>query len=297
MAFTHFLYHRGCIDGLGAAYSYWRKEGRNATFFKAVNYNDDPMLVLSLVGKEDNVIVADFCYSYEVFQKLREWCQGEITVLDHHLSRREDFKKAAETLGVKGVFDIEHSGAMIAWNYFHPGIEAPLLIKIVEDRDMWWFKIPETKAVTAALWSYPLDFERWFNFESRIPDLVFEGNVLLRAQDSTISFMVKRAFKFQLGEYEIPIVNSPNMRSEIAQALVESDKKIPFAACYWEDETTRHWSLRSREGGVDVSKVAEKYLNGGGHAAAAGGSSTSLITLKEFSEITQAMALEERVSG
>ena len=43
----------------------------------------------------------------------------------------------------------------------------------------------------------------------------------------------------------------------------------PFAACYYETAKGRVYSLRSREGGVDVSVIASLF-GGGGHKNAAG---------------------------
>ena len=43
----------------------------------------------------------------------------------------------------------------------------------------------------------------------------------------------------------------------------------PFAACYWDTEGARVFSLRSADDGLDVSEIAKQY-GGGGHVRAAG---------------------------
>ena len=59
--------------------------------------------------------------------------------------------------------DDERSGAMLAWEYFHPDKPAPMLIMHIDDRDRWQFKLAGSKEFNAALRSYePWSFEQWF---------------------------------------------------------------------------------------------------------------------------------------
>jgi len=77
---------------------------------------------------------------------------ASILILDHHKTAMEDLQ------GFEGaVFDMERSGAMITWNHFFPNLEAPRLIDHIQDRDLWQFKIPRTREVQAAIFSYPYD--------------------------------------------------------------------------------------------------------------------------------------------
>ena len=49
------------------------------------------------------------------------------------------------------ILDNDKSGALIAWEYFHPSVELPLVIKHIDDRDRWQFKIEGSKEIHAAL--------------------------------------------------------------------------------------------------------------------------------------------------
>ena len=51
------------------------------------------------------------------------------------------------------IHDDNKSGAMLAWEYFHPGTEVPMFIKLIDTRDRWVFEIPGAKEFNAALWS------------------------------------------------------------------------------------------------------------------------------------------------
>jgi nanoRNase/pAp phosphatase (c-di-AMP/oligoRNAs hydrolase) len=67
--------------------------------------------------------------------------------------------------------------------------------------------------------------------------------------------------------YTVPRINVTHMISELGNKLAE---KHPFAALYFDTgDGKRVFSLRSVEGGVDVSEIAKQY-GGGGHPHAAG---------------------------
>jgi len=50
--------------------------------------------------------------------------------MDHHKSALEDLKGLSPNI----YFDMERSGARLAWDYFHPGKEPPAFIDYIEDR-------------------------------------------------------------------------------------------------------------------------------------------------------------------
>ena len=65
----------------------------------------------------------------------------------------------------------------------------------------------------------------------------------------------------------MPVASLPyTLTSDAALAMAQGE---PFAACYWDTERTRIFSLRSADEGVDVSVIATAY-GGGGHQHAAG---------------------------
>ena len=78
---------------------------------------------------------------------------GHLLVLDHHKTAQAaladiDHAKA------KIVFDMERSGAGLAWDYFYPlatGSARPPLIDMVEDRDLWRFQHEGSKRLHYAL--------------------------------------------------------------------------------------------------------------------------------------------------
>jgi oligoribonuclease NrnB/cAMP/cGMP phosphodiesterase (DHH superfamily) len=88
----------------------------------------------------------------------------------------------------------------------------------------------------------------------------------LRYKENLIKGLIKSSFKMNIMGYEVPAINISFFQSEIAGQLSEGS---PFAAAYHFDGSIFRFSLRSRDGGVDVSEIASSF-GGGGHRRAAG---------------------------
>ena len=60
------------------------------------------------------------------------------------------------------IHDNNKSGALLAWEYFHPGTDVPMLIQHIDDRDRWQFKLDGSKELHAYLASLrPWSFGDW----------------------------------------------------------------------------------------------------------------------------------------
>jgi len=58
-------------------------------------------------------------------------------------------------------FDLTRSGAVLAWEHFHPETDLPRLLAYVQDQDLWQWQLPNSDAVNAAIGIYPRRFEVW----------------------------------------------------------------------------------------------------------------------------------------
>lgn len=268
---TVVLYHGNCADGFGAAYAAWKKLGDEATYIP-VTYGLTPPFDQIPVGSM--VYLLDFSYPRETLDRMiRAGCT--VQVIDHHKTAQEalaDFPGA--------VFDMDHSGAYLAWQFFHGTGEKwqdfiPVLIKYVEDRDMWWWRLPDSREVSAALWSYPMNFDTWRHIARKLQrsvgrqNFILEGQAILRYMEQQVAMICRQARPERLDGYDIPIVNATSLWSEVGEMLLKMFPEAPFAAAYSDTrDGLRRWSLRSR-GDFDVSAVA-RIRGGGGHQAAAG---------------------------
>lgn len=264
------IYHGNCADGFTAAWAAWRHFEDRADYHAGV-YQDAPPDVTDRA-----VYLLDFSYKkaviYEMLSK-----GASITILDHHKSAWEDLGNTLNCAGMEGIalygkFDMEKSGARLAWEHFHPERVVPALVQIVEDRDLWRFKLPGTREIQAVIFSYAYDFATWDNLAGRCESdhkgLVAEGTAIERKHFKDVAELVgvtKR--RMVIGGVEVWAANLPyTLTSDAGNLMADGE---PFAACYWDTPEGRVFSLRSRPEGADVSEIAKRY-GGGGHKNASG---------------------------
>lgn len=256
------LYHGNCSDGFTAAWVAHKSLGDEVAYIP-VNYGQDPPEMES----QSEVYILDFSYPRRVLLDLASQ-HSRVRVEDHHKTAQADL----ENLDFCH-FDMEHSGAALAWNYFNtrgPG----RLVLYVEDRDLWRFDLPHSREISAFIGSFPFRFDVWDSLDNEL-QMDFgvckrEGAAILRAKIQAVEAMAQHVQWAVLGGYRVPVANATVHFSEVGERLCELHPDAPFAAYYLDRaDGKRQWGLRGRTGGVDVSAVAERY-GGGGHAAASG---------------------------
>ena len=257
------IYHGNCADGFGAAWVVRKKYGEeNVEFYPGVYQNPPPDC------KDREVIFVDFSYKRTLMEKIA-YEATSLLILDHHKSAIEDLKGINQIEMCDTVFELEKSGAGIAWDWFFPDEPRPMLINHIEDRDLWKFKYPMTREIQAAVFSYEYDFKIWDSlFAMDLKILETEGAAIERKHFKDIKELMKVVTrKFLIGGYEVPIANLPyTLTSDAGHLLADG---FPFAGCYWDTPDGRVFSLRSRDDGMDVSEIAKQY-GGGGHVHASG---------------------------
>lgn len=292
------IYHGGCDDGFGAALAVHTRWGSAVEYIPAGYGKPSP----DCTGK--CVLVVDFSYKQDEMRRLAGRA-ASVVVLDHHktaeaelfpwsiggkegppvdlrgkrtgkcaLGRIDELlamNKMENVEPIVAFFDMHKSGARMAWEFCNPDYDVPRLIEYVEDRDLWRFAIGETKAVSAALRTYPHDFDLWAGFLADTSRLVTEGGVVLRGHEKNIGEFLKNRYWTDVGGYSVPVVNVPyHYASDTANELLAVEPEAPFAACWFRRGDGKvQWSLRSENARVDVSEVAAK-MGGGGHRNAAG---------------------------
>lgn len=256
------IYHGNCADGFGSAWVV-RKAMGDIDFHAGV-YQDDPP---DCTGRD--VLMVDFSYKRPVIEEILKVADS-VTVIDHHKTAEAELAPLLESGAIQGRFDMNHSGAMLTWQWFNGDNLPPPLIYVIEDRDLWRFNYPHTRAVQAAVFSYPYDFEVWDKLmdPAKLLELETEGRAIERKHHKDIAELVavcKR--RMDIGGHNVPVASLPyTLTSDAGHLMAQGE---PFAACYWDTPEGRVYSLRSTDDGVDVSEVAKQY-GGGGHRNAAG---------------------------
>jgi len=257
------IYHGECPDGFSAAWVAWKKFGNSAEYIPGHHGESAPE---SLTGKE--VYMLDFVYPVDEMRKIVK-NNKKVIVIDHHKSAEESVKIAQEY-----VYEMNHSGATLAWGYFFPDSEVPWLIRYVEDMDIWKLELPDVFAVAMITNSIEKDFDTWtklakdFDGESTRNQQIERGKIMLKYENKLMSEIMdsnKEIVRFE--GYETYAVNAPHaFASQMGNVLCK--EKPPMAKVWQWSGGKIEVSLRS-DGSVDVSEIAKKY-GGGGHKAAAG---------------------------
>ena len=250
------LYHAHCTDGFGAAWAVWHLYGDDASY-RPVEHGVPP----PEIPRDHEVLLLDFCYSRDVIVAMRERFRDSF-IIDHHRTAEKELEGLDYAL-----FDNEKSAAVLTWEHFHEGEPVPRLLEYVMDRDLWLWRLPDSRAVFAALSSFPMDFEVWNRLD--VAELAREGVPILRYQGELVDLLCQQVRFEELAGYRVPVVNATNLGSEVGEALLKRHPEAPFVAMYFDrGDEKRQWSLRSRED-FDVSEVAKLFQNGG-HRQAAG---------------------------
>lgn len=292
------LYHSGCMDGSGAALAAWMKFRDNAVYMP-INYgeviiefgqklNDEPIL-------DREIYLLDFCFKANTLSRLVKMAKTVI-VIDHHKTAKEELDKvlgsswdtAPQNLQI--VFDLERSGAVLSWMTFHPGTEVPSMLKYIEDRDLWRWKLPNSKEINTALEVTGLktDFQQpelILAWDTRAElNLIEQGTAVLKYQDQLIKQITRNAnpenpFVWAINSNhttKICPANTCVLQSEVCNYILATrwgpfTIKYDIAVAYYFDEADEKYrvSLRSTKDGPDVSEIAKQF-GGGGHKNAAG---------------------------
>lgn len=270
------LYHAHCPDGFGAAWAAWKRLGDTATYVPVSHDGTLPE-----IAGCDRLFLLDFAYPRPQLDRLRA-AVPHVTILDHHKSARAALEHIRDEPprfapdrtppGVFARFDMNESGATLSWAYFHPGTACPELLRYIRDRDLWRHALAGSRAVNAAIRSYPHDFGLWSE-KLAAPDAVrqlrADGEALLRKQAQDVAQLAGAVMWMDLSGYRVPVVNATDHISDIGNRLCELFPEAAFSASYRDTaDDRREWSLRS-VGTFDVSLVAKRY-GGGGHRNASG---------------------------
>ena len=255
------LYHKGCEDGFGAAWAAWRKFGARAEY---IGVNRDGILPENLKGKD--VYLLDFVYPLDITKKLLKIVKS-LTAIDHHISVEKSTKLSHHYL-----YDLNHSGAVLAWKYFHPQKKVPLLLRYVEDVDIWRLKLPYTMELGVSLRTYPQLFgvwsklaQEWGKSETRTT-YIKEGINMVRYENDLVKHLLKDAERVFFCQKRALAINAPvYLASQVGDAMRK--KGFPLGIIWQKKGDKIVVSLRSTNK-VDSAEVAS-HFGGGGHKKAA----------------------------
>lgn len=269
------IYHSNCADGFSAAWCFHQFFPGQMQFYPGI-YQENPPDV-----SNRDVFLVDFSYKRAVVEAMLMTARS-VTLIDHHKTAIEDLASVNHPNFVRYI-NLDMSGATLAWDFCveQTGMPAgsfqrPPLLGHIEDRDLWRFKLPNTREIQANVFSYEYTFENWDRLmcmnEAELLSFSVAGAALERKHHKDIKELVNVCSRFMvIGDYVVPVASLPYTFTSDAGHYMASQWKdgTEFAACYWDTADHRIFSLRSCDNDMDVSEIAKEY-GGGGHKNAAG---------------------------
>ena len=268
----HFcIYHAGCPDGFGAAWSAWLAWGERGAYVP--RGHEDPLRAHEFEGAY--VLFADIAPPPRAYRPLAEHA-AQLVVLDHHVTAQRGFEaepslaRELARAGHEVRFDLSRSGAALAWSALHPSEPLPELLAYVEDHDLWQWKLPRTREVNATIASHPREFAAWSALASQpIDALAEEGVPILRAFRMEVTRALANAQPVSIGRLRLECVNARTQRAEIGHELAQRARYGTPAGAVFRVEGRRVDVSLYSIGDCDVAAIATS-LGGGGHKNAAG---------------------------
>lgn len=270
------VYHKNCPDGFGGAFAAWycNKARARKIYFKPDSHNKDHRSVTDDFYKQfanKHVCIVDFSYPYEILRRIIEVARSFI-ILDHHKTAQESLSGIPDELKI---FDMNRSGAVIAWNFFMEDVPVPKFLLHIQDRDLWNNSMENTEEFITYFHNQTFYFNLWegyiddakceYAIEKGRSWLEYKGIIVAGASDCS------RIIQVIDGKYAV-VAYSP-CSIFISEIGHEAFKKYPlidfFTSCvYNQHKKSTHFSLRANDN-IDVSELAQRH-SGGGHPNASG---------------------------
>lgn len=307
---TYIIFHQysptiQCPDGIASAWTAQRKYPDAVLIPR--NYDDtDPLPEFASGGK---LVIVDFSFPAEQIEKWLK--QGvEIQLIDHHESARDflskflvgNLERVVTSDGLHIEFDMEESGATLAWKVLFPCDYMPTILQYVRDRDLGLLRLPESRIVHEALSSlcyFYRDRGNWLEDTFKVFDALSTlnreqllsvlrpiGAPLYEEKQRVIKPLVERAqwknVVISGQSYFVPVIwlnddgNETKYIYEVSETLY-TENEIPFVLCI--NNGGRKLSFRSSQvNGTRVKELAVALrtsgaaTTAGGHPHAAGAS-------------------------
>ncbi len=268
--------------------------------------------------KDKKIVFVDLCPSYDVLQQLKNIAKN-ILILDHHQTALKMFGEKynnnfiidyvnqiiisndTSQCDIKFILDKNRSGCQITWDYFNSPIDnfkdlfeyqysqkRPWFINYIADRDLWLFKLPNSKEINTGLFhkqllTYNKMFELENYSESDINNIIEIGKIIIEIQTIELNNLcdtaIETIFTQNNIDYHVWLVNGNTIHySELGnmltkKTLTSNPLKLPDFVALWNyDFKKDEWKISLRgDDKHDLSTIAKNYNEkGGGHVNAAG---------------------------
>lgn len=274
------FYHKDCVDGAGAAWAAW-KYFDNTVTYKGLDHSPEANkeLLEAAEGKR-KVWFLDYAPKRKTLETLLE-NKSQVWVLDHHISAIRDIEDIEHPLFDPN-FDLERSGAGIAWDFFHG--ERPAYINFIEAIDLHKTDYPNFWYATAYFDQFHLKdinaiIQTFETIEkTNINHLLQDGELISKSKRPLIDHILDKVVWAEVAGYKVATFNSTYFQLRELNDEAPNASPETFSILWNVVEGGRvRCSLRTKSKDLDVSLIAKDLASGGGHKQAAGCMFDSLL--------------------
>lgn len=283
---TVVLYHRGCNDGLGAAWAASKVLPEGTPMY---HYQYGDKLPPFIYDK--HLILVDLSLTPEQIDDIYPHHIKSIMIIDHHKTAIDklgglpaiysyaSYLVNREKGGVYMLADISRAGAVLAWAFFNNCLteenwtfKVPMALRLLEDYDLWKFNFEHTDAVNAWMINCAAsveDVDAMIDEKGHFkPEAIALGQTLIDYDEGIVKSISRGYVQEGIWRgYRYALVNGPHhLRNRLGDYL---NNRYDFTICYNQRNEKVIFSMRSsKECSADMTTIAE-HFGGGGHADAA----------------------------
>ena len=259
------------FDGYASGYAAWKKFRENAIYLVS-GYNQ-PLPDIK-IDENTNIYIMDFIYPKEVMIDLANRA-ASVIVLEHNKVSPEIQDDDSKFVVIS---DPDHSSCVTTWRYFHGDTKVPKPLLLVEDRNLWLFKLEDSENFHSGLLGVGLtdEYLKWDLISQAnyfLNDVINKGKIVNEYKKSIIDDFIKsnRISTIDYGNGNKALLfNCINFISETSNKLLNENPEIDFTISYQIYKDGVRFDLRSRIGSdIDVSELVKKF-GGGGNKNSAG---------------------------
>ena len=318
------LYHSPCSDGwcaLAIAHMWFRSYNLYLDKpYSSIHAN--PVYIGVTAGKVESainklieeynsgakVLAFDLSFTYNSAKMLFNYFP-DANIYDHHKTTldcwkqpsnesNQAFSHSVRLFDKKLHYDVSISGAMLAWKCFYDNEPAPLLVQFVQDRDLWTWKLQNSREINSGITEaintiYPykpqegLSYEEqknretihlldsWGKFMQNQPDnwvssAYMAGSIISNITKRKVKQISRNGAGYLINGDRVYVCNTNDYISEIGELYysltVNGDKETQYQYDYvviWRYDQQRDVcmvSMRTRQNSnTDVSQIAQQF--------------------------------------
>jgi len=282
------FYHKTDFDGVCSA-AIIKHFFPDCEMYPITHGEEFPIEIIN--DDKEIVFMVDYCLQpFRQMELLRLACN--LNWIDHHSSAIDAHRKSG--LHITGLRNVNKAACELVWEFLQPGVEAPLVVKLLGRYDVWDLDDPDVlkfqyglRSMSGMMDPSSNQWELLFNDDGYIVSTIIDdGHTVLRYINVNDEQYIKRyAFEGVFLDYNTVFCNIGGGSSKVFDSIYDPDRHqimVKFV------KNSKGWtvSLYTKSDDIDCGAIAASY-GGGGHQKAAGFHTDAIDWVIEDSEVDE----------